>query len=50
MMQVILGETLEQKRFFDQMIAGKDDLLGRRANGPGREGTGDGVLPVRWMK
>ena len=50
MMQVILGETLEQKRFFDQMIAGKDDLLGRRSNGPGKEGTGDGVLPVRWMK
>ena len=50
MMQVILGETLEQKRFFDQMLAGKDDLLGRRSNGPGKEGTGDGVLPVRWMK
>lgn len=49
MMQVVLGETLEQKRIFDQMIAGRDDLLGRRANGPGKEGTGDGVLPVRWM-
>ena len=50
MMQVILGETLEQKRFFDQMVAGNEDLLGRRSNGPGKEGTGDGVLPVRWMK
>jgi hypothetical protein len=49
MMQVILGETLEQKRFFDQMLAGRDDLLGRRANGPGSPGTGDGVLPVRWL-
>jgi hypothetical protein len=50
MLQVVLGETLEQKRFFDQMIAGRDDLLGRRANGPGPSGTGDGVLPVRWIE
>ena len=49
MMGVIIGETLEQKRFFDQMLAGRDDLLGRRANGPGSPGTGDGVLPVRWL-
>jgi hypothetical protein len=48
MVQVVLGETLEQKRFFDQMLAGREDLLGRRANGPGSPGTGDGVLPVRW--
>ncbi len=46
MMKVILGETLEQKRFFDQMLAGRDDLLGRRADGAG---TGGGVLPVRWL-
>jgi hypothetical protein len=50
MMQVIIGETLEQKRFFDQMVAGRDDLLGRRANGPGPVGTGNGVLPVRWIE
>jgi len=49
MMQVILGETLEQKRFFDQMGAGREDLLGRRANGPKSPGTGDGVLGVRWI-
>jgi hypothetical protein len=49
MMQVILGETLEQRRFFDQILAGQDDLLGRRSNGPGSPGTGDGVLPVRWL-
>jgi hypothetical protein len=48
MMGVILGETLEQKRFFDQMLAGRDDLLGRRANGPGKDGTGDGVVADRW--
>ena len=50
MLQVVLGETLEQKRFFDQVVAGRDDLLGRRANGPGPSGTGDGVLPVRWIE
>ena len=46
MMNVVLGETLEQKRFFDQMAAGNEDLLGRRTGG---ETTGDGVLPVRWI-
>jgi hypothetical protein len=50
MIRVILGETLEQKRFFEQMLAGNADLLGRRANGPGPSGTGDGVLPVRWIE
>ena len=50
MIRVILGETLEQKRFFEQMLAGREDLLGRRANGPGPSGTGDGVLPVRWLE
>jgi hypothetical protein len=49
MMKVVIGETLEQRRFFEQIIAGRDDLLGRRANGPGSPGTGDGVLPVRWL-
>jgi hypothetical protein len=44
---VILGETLEQKRFFDHMLAGKDDLLGRRMKGAS---TGDGVMPVRWIE
>jgi hypothetical protein len=46
MMNVILGETLEQKRFFDQMNAGQEDLLGKRTGG---ETTGNGVLPVRWL-
>ena len=49
MLQVVLGETLEHKRFFDQIVAGREDVLGRRANGPGSPGTGDGVLPVRWI-
>lgn len=49
MMNVILGETLEQHRFFQQMLAGREDVLGRRANGPGSPGTGDGVLGTRWL-
>ncbi len=47
MLQVVLGESLEQKRFFDQMTAGREDLLGRRTGG---ETTGNGVLPVRWIQ
>jgi hypothetical protein len=46
MLQVILGEALEHKRFFDQIGAGRDDVLGRRSDGAG---TGDGVLGVRWL-
>lgn len=44
---VILGETTEQQRFFDQVGEGKDDLLGRRMDGAS---TGDGVMPVRWVE
>lgn len=47
MLQVILGETLEHKRFFDQILAGRDDVLGRRMDGAG---TGDGVMGVRWIE
>ena len=47
MLHVILGETLEQKRFFEQALAGRTDLLGRRADGAG---TGGGVLPTRWIE
>ncbi len=50
MVKVIFGETLEQKRFFDQMGAGREDLLGRRSNGPLSPGTGDGVMGVRWIE
>ena len=49
MLSVVVGETLEFKRFFDQIVAGREDVLGRRANGPGSPGTGDGVLAVRWI-
>jgi len=44
---VIVGETSEGQRFFDQVGQGQDDLLGRRTNGAI---TGDGVMPVRWVE
>ena len=47
LLRVILGETLEHKRFFEQALAGRTDLLGRRADGAG---TGGGVLPIRWVE
>jgi hypothetical protein len=50
MLQLMCGETIEQKRFFDQIVAGREDLLGRRANGPKSDGTGDGVMAVRWVE
>jgi hypothetical protein len=46
MLRVILGETLEHKRFFEQALAGRSDLLGRRADGAGTAGE---VLPERWV-
>jgi hypothetical protein len=48
MLRVILGEVLEQKRFFEQARAGRTDLLGRRADvlGPSH---GE-VLPTRWIE
>ncbi len=46
-LRVILGETLEQQRFFEQALAGQLDLLGRRtANVGARVGK---VLPNRWI-
>ena len=48
MLRVILGEALEQKRFFEQALAGRTDLLGRRTEGVGKlEGE---VLPTRWIE
>jgi hypothetical protein len=45
-LDVIVGEVIEQTRFFELALAGRDDLLGTRMPGAS---TGDGVLPVRWM-
>lgn len=48
MLRVVLGETLEQKRFFEQALAGRTDLLGRRAE---QLGPSHGeVLPTRWIE
>lgn len=48
LLRLILGEVLEQKRFFEQALAGRTDLLGRRgaAAGPSH---GD-VLSTRWIE
>jgi hypothetical protein len=48
MVRLILGETLEQKRFFEQALAGRTDLLGRRAGVVG-PAVGE-VLPTRWIE
>ena len=48
MLRVILGETLEQKRFFEQALAGRTDLLGRRGASLGPS-HGE-VLPSRWIE
>ena len=48
MLRVILGEVLEQKRFFEQALAGRTDLLGRRGESLGpSHGT---VLSARWIE
>ena len=46
MLRLMLGEVLEQKRFFDMALAGRQDLLGRRADGMGTPGK---VLGTRWV-
>jgi hypothetical protein len=48
MLNVILGETLEQKRFFEQALAGRRDLLGRRTEDAGA--LVGKVLPTRWIE
>ena len=48
MLRVILGETLEQQRFFEQALAGRTDLLGRRGE---QLGPSHGeVLSSRWIE
>lgn len=48
MLGLVLGETLEQKRFFEQALAGRTDLLGRRGASLGPS-HGE-VLPSRWIE
>jgi bacterioferritin (cytochrome b1) len=48
MLQVILGETIEQQRFFEQARAGRTDLLGKRGDPSGpAQGA---VLGDRWIE
>ena len=47
MLNVVVGESIEHKRFFEQAAAGLEDLLGRRTGGVERIG---GVLPTRWLE
>ncbi len=47
MLDVILGESREHQRIFEQAAAGNEDVLGRRTGGVPRTGS---VLPVRWLE
>ena len=47
MLNVVLGESLEHERLFEQGAAGDEDLLGRRTSLAERVGA---VLPHRWME
>ena len=47
MLGVILGESREQQRMFEQAASGIEDVLGRRTGGVPRRGS---VLPVRWLE
>jgi len=47
MLGVILGESLEHARMFDQAAGGFEDVLGRRTSHAARVGV---VLPTRWLE
>jgi hypothetical protein len=47
MLGVVLGESLEHARMFDQAAGGFEDVLGRRTIGTERVG---GVLSTRWLE
>jgi hypothetical protein len=47
MLGVILGESLEHARMFDQAAGGFEDVLGRRTSRAARVGA---VLPTRWLE
>jgi hypothetical protein len=45
-LRVILGEMREHHRFFEQAVAGREDLLGRRPDAGSRRGS---VMASRWL-
>ena len=47
MLNVILGESKEHQRLFEQAAAGFEDVLGKRTPNAARVGA---VLPTRWME
>ena len=47
MLDVVLGESREHQRLFEQAAAGFEDVLGRRTADAVRRGS---VLPARWME
>jgi hypothetical protein len=47
MLGVVLGESLEHQRLFEQAAAGFEDVIGRRTGGVVRVGA---VLPDRWQE
>jgi hypothetical protein len=47
MLGVVLGESLEHQRLFQQAAEGLEDLLGKRTGGVARVGA---VLPTRWQE
>ena len=47
MLNVILGESVEHQRLFEQAAAGSEDVIGRRTTHAARVGA---VLPNRWME
>lgn len=47
MLNVLLGESLEHKRLFEQAASGFEDVIGRRTGGVARVGA---VLPTRWQE
>ena len=46
MLRVMLGEMREHQRFFEQAVAGREDLLGRRPDAAARRGA---VIASRWL-
>jgi hypothetical protein len=47
MLLVVIGETREHQRLFEQAAAGMEDVLGKRTSGAARVGA---VLPDRWQE
>lgn len=46
MLDIVIGESREHQRLFEQAASGFEDVLGRRTTGSPRIG---GVLPERWQ-